>query len=245
MFYVYVLESLKCLGELYVGSTDDLKRRFTEHNAGKVTSTTRYLPWRLIYYEAYLTDKLARNREKKLKHHGNAMRELKKRIGVSSDKKSDKGRKSDKGFTLLETMIYIGLFAILISGVVVGAYNLLEGSDRNITAARIQEEGTFLNRKINWALSGATNATISGGGSQITITRPDLGAQSPLVISGTLNAMTIARGIGAPVQLNSDRFLINNVVFTYQASVNGRPPSVSVNFLVQDKPFFFRGYLRQ
>lgn len=147
----------------------------------------------------------------------------------------------------METIIYIALFGILMSGAVIGAYNLFEGSDHNITATRIQEEGTFLNRKINWALSGATNASVSGGGSILTITRPDLGAQSPLVISGTatVKTMTIARGVGTAVQLNSDRFPINNVEFTYQASVNGRPPSVSVNFLVQDKSFSFRDYLRQ
>ena len=154
-------------------------------------------------------------------------------------------KKSDEGFTLMETMIYIALFGILMSGAVVGAYNLLEGSGRNIAATRIQEEGTFLNRKINWALSGATNASVSGGGSTLTITRPDLGAQSPLVIFGTGSAVTIARGVGAPTQLNSDRFPVKNVVFTYQASVNGRPPSVAINFLVQDKPFSFKGYLRQ
>ncbi len=146
----------------------------------------------------------------------------------------------------METMIYIALFGLLMSGAIVGAYNLFEGSGRNITAVRIQEEGTFLNRKINWALSGATIASVSGGGNTLTVTRPDLGAQSPLVISGaTANAVTIARGIGAAVQLNSDRFPINNVQFSYQASANGRPPSIYVSFLVQDKQFNFRTYLRQ
>jgi prepilin-type N-terminal cleavage/methylation domain-containing protein len=151
----------------------------------------------------------------------------------------------NKGFTLMETMIYIALFGIIMTGAVVGTYNLIEGGNHNINSTRIQEEGTFLNRKINWALSGATAATISGGGSTLTVTRPDLGAQSPLVISGTGNIITIARGTGAAVELNSDRFSISNVAFAYTAAVNGRPPSVSVNFKVADKPFDFRSYLRQ
>ena len=145
----------------------------------------------------------------------------------------------------METMIYIALFGVLMSGAVVGAYNLLEGSDHNIADSRIQEEGTFLNRKINWALSGASNATISGGNSILTITRPDLGSQSPLVISGTGSIITIARGTGAATQLNSDRFAVTNVEFAYQVSTGGKPPSVSVKFLVADKPFSFRSYLRQ
>lgn len=145
----------------------------------------------------------------------------------------------------METMIYIALFALLMSGAVIGAYNLLEGSDRNVAATGIQEEGVFLNRKISWALSGATDATVSGGGSTITITRPDLGAQSPLTITGDGTIVTIARGVGVPVQLNSDRYHVSNLLFSYTAGVNGRPPSVSVNFLIEDKPFNFKTYLRE
>ena len=79
MNYLYLLQS-KLNNEIYVGSTKDLKRRMEEHNNGKVFSTKRYMPWKLIYYEAYMSERLARLREKRLKHNGNAIRELKKRI---------------------------------------------------------------------------------------------------------------------------------------------------------------------
>lgn len=153
--------------------------------------------------------------------------------------------KSGAGFTLMEMMVYIALFGILMIGAVVGTYNLIEGGDRNIASAGVQEEGTFINRKINWALSGATAASVSGGGSTLTIITTAPGVLSPLVISGTGNTMTIKRGTGVAIQLNSDRFAITNVVFTYQTSVNGRPPSVSLSFLVQNRTFTFRNYLRQ
>ncbi len=64
MFYAYVLKSKKN-DSLYYGSTDDLKRRFKEHNSGiggKYTSDNR--PFELIYYEAYATYKLAKKAEK-------------------------------------------------------------------------------------------------------------------------------------------------------------------------------------
>ena len=81
MFYVYILKSINH-DEIYVGSTKDLKARFLKHNQGLVFSTKRYLPWKLIYYEAYSIEKLARMREHNLKYHGNSIRELKKRIGL-------------------------------------------------------------------------------------------------------------------------------------------------------------------
>ena len=62
MFYVYVLESLKSKN-LYVGFTNDLKKRVQEHNRGLNFSTRPYMPWKIIYYEACLSEKDARRRE--------------------------------------------------------------------------------------------------------------------------------------------------------------------------------------
>lgn len=152
---------------------------------------------------------------------------------------------STRGFTLIETIIYIALFGLLITGAVIGAYNLLEGGRRNVDATGIQEEGTFLNRKISWALSGATSASVSESGEELTIVRADLGAQSPLVISGNGTILTIARGVsGTPTQLNSDRYPVSDVRFVYTIGVNGRPPSVSVNFMIEGKAFNLRKYIR-
>ena len=55
MWYTYVLESLKN-GHKYVGYTDDLRRRFKQHNSGffKDSYTNKAGPWKLIYYESYL-----------------------------------------------------------------------------------------------------------------------------------------------------------------------------------------------
>ena len=84
MFYTYVLKSKKD-GQLYIGSTNDLRKRFKEHNAGKVLSTKSRIPFELIYYEAYKADKDARLRESKLKLRSRAFEQLKKRIQNSID----------------------------------------------------------------------------------------------------------------------------------------------------------------
>jgi putative endonuclease len=82
MYYVYLLLSKIKPNEIYIGSTNSILRRIKEHNQGKIFSTKRYKPWILVYYEAYRDEKLARLRERRLKHHGNAIRELKKRAGL-------------------------------------------------------------------------------------------------------------------------------------------------------------------
>ena len=71
MFYVYVLKNLNTR-ELYYGYTNNLERRFKEHNNKQ--------SWELIYYEAFSSEKDARLRERKLKHYGQSRSHLKKRI---------------------------------------------------------------------------------------------------------------------------------------------------------------------
>ena len=63
--YTYVL---KCAdGDMYIGSTDDLKRRMGEHADCKCDNTRKRLPAELIYYEACRSLAAARERETKLK----------------------------------------------------------------------------------------------------------------------------------------------------------------------------------
>jgi putative endonuclease len=79
MFYVYLLKSEKD-GDLYTGSTNDLKRRFSEHNNGTCESTKKRAPFKLVYYESYVAEKDAREREHNLKLRANALGQLKRRI---------------------------------------------------------------------------------------------------------------------------------------------------------------------
>ncbi len=79
MYYVYILQSLKKLNWLYKGSTSDIKRRLQEHNSGKNSSSAPYVPFRLIYYEAYVLKEDAETRERYLKT-SMGMRVIKKQL---------------------------------------------------------------------------------------------------------------------------------------------------------------------
>ena len=82
MFYVYILRSKKDK-RLYIGYTNDLKRRVKEHELGKNISTAYRRPLSLVYYEAYLSREDAIAREENLKLFGRALGGLKRRIGQS------------------------------------------------------------------------------------------------------------------------------------------------------------------
>ena len=79
MFYVYVLKSKKD-NKLYIGYTNDLKRRIQEHNKGRTFSTAHRGTFSLVYYESFKSQKDATAREKQLKKFKSAYGQLKKRI---------------------------------------------------------------------------------------------------------------------------------------------------------------------
>lgn len=82
MFYLYIIKSKKD-DNLYIGSTNDLRRRLAEHNSGETLSTKGRRPFELRYYESYFNEDDARRRESSLKKDGRALSQLKIRISKS------------------------------------------------------------------------------------------------------------------------------------------------------------------
>ncbi len=52
-YFVYLLRSVAEPNRVYVGITEDLDQRLAEHNAGKATHTSKYLPWQIETYLAF------------------------------------------------------------------------------------------------------------------------------------------------------------------------------------------------
>ncbi len=65
MWYVYFLQLQN--GDVYVGSTNDLRRRFASHEQGQVASTRTCLPAALKSYVAVQTEGRARALERYFK----------------------------------------------------------------------------------------------------------------------------------------------------------------------------------
>jgi putative endonuclease len=68
MHYVYLLESQNHPGQRYIGSTNDLKKRLNDHNAGYSPHTAKFFPWILRTYIAFDSKEKAEEFETYLKH---------------------------------------------------------------------------------------------------------------------------------------------------------------------------------
>jgi putative endonuclease len=68
MYHIYILQS-QISNHFYTGQTKDLDQRINLHNIGKIKSSNRYKPWKIIYFETFKTRQEAVKREKFLKSH--------------------------------------------------------------------------------------------------------------------------------------------------------------------------------
>ncbi len=143
--------------------------------------------------------------------------------------------KNQAGFTLIETIIYIGLYGLIIGGVVIAAYSVFESIARNQTKAMAEQEGTFIIGKIDWALTGATAVNVSVTQQQLYINRDGLlPTDNPLTFDGSGGLMRLSRG-NAPAQvLNNTNVTITNPVFihTITSSDGVTPESIRASFTI-------------
>lgn len=92
MYYAYILLSLKS-HIFYFGSAKDLKQRLKLHNAGEIRSTKPHIPWRLVWYGAFTTEKEARDFEEYLKSGAGKAFAYKRLVSVALAKDFAEGRK--------------------------------------------------------------------------------------------------------------------------------------------------------
>lgn len=128
-----------------------------------------------------------------------------------------------KGFTLIEMLVYLALFAIVIGGGIVTVYQIIQNSNSLQAKTVLQEEGNFILAKLNYALTGAaadTCVTIPDS-STLKIDKPS--CVPPVATSLTFNNKDPLTG--APDKnlrlngavLNSDRAEISALNFSKSA----------------------------
>ena len=77
MYYVYLLQEEKT-NRHYIGYTSNLRNRLKQHQ-NRHNGFTSSGNWKLIYYEAYLSQDDGQERERKLKQDGRSRRYVMKR----------------------------------------------------------------------------------------------------------------------------------------------------------------------
>lgn len=133
-----------------------------------------------------------------------------------------------KGFTLIEALVYLGLFSILMGGATVAAYNLFDAATHAGTQVMLQEETDFLLAKIDWVLSGtqAVTAPAAGAsGNSLTVVKWDTSIGNPLVFTLSGTNLQLSKGGGTAVTLNNTNVAVTQISFNHiEGSGDGITP---------------------
>ncbi len=132
----------------------------------------------------------------------------------------------NRGVTLIETLIYLALFAIIMSGLMASAYMLYAGADQSQTKAMLQEEENFILGKISYAMSQARTIcdpapNASGAMLRISFTA---GCGTP-DITIALSSPDVQWGTTA---LNNSNVKIDNLVFTRTYAGGANPDRLEI-----------------
>jgi Prokaryotic N-terminal methylation motif len=140
------------------------------------------------------------------------------------------------GFTLLEVIIYCALFSVLMTGSIVTVYALLGTSDATTKSTNIVAEATFINQKFAWVFFGATSVQVIDS-KTIKIIRPDLGTDSPLIVSETGGVLYLSRGGANPLRLTGDTYILSGV------SMNVAGSMIVIDYTIDNMPLRFETYI--
>lgn len=156
-----------------------------------------------------------------------------------------------KGFTLLEMMIYVALFSLIMTGTFVVAFQLITNSERTNARVVIQEEGNFLLRKISWALSGASSITSPSAtlttSSTLIVNKYGFSANPITIRYNSVNgSIEIQEGAGNPFYpLTSDGVVVSSLEFTYIPEVGSAPLGVQASTTMNGISFTITKYIRK
>jgi hypothetical protein len=132
-----------------------------------------------------------------------------------------------KGFTLIDTVIYIALYAVLIGSVTMTVYSLYTSNNRNQTHVLLVEEANFLQAKISWIISQAQIVTLPLVNTSDTVLRvipTDTTLGNLLSVQQNTNALIFTRGSSTRTLSNPD-IIVHDLLFTY-ASTTGTGASL-------------------
>lgn len=137
---------------------------------------------------------------------------------------------SKKGFTLIETLLYIFLLSALISSSIFIFYQILSSEAQGRAQREVESEADFFMRKMVWALSSAQSVSQPASGATSTVlSLSKYGfAQNPIVFDASSGAGRISRGGGAAVPLTSGNVNVSQLIFTHLPAVGTAADAVRV-----------------
>lgn len=160
--------------------------------------------------------------------------------------------KNSGGFTLIETMIYIALFAVLVSGVIIASMPIITGAQRMNERIMIENEVALVSKTIPSLIPQARVVSMPGAGSEgNTLTLTTYSAGGPEITytfyaeGGAIMAKAGPTGVTVPaVPLTASRVQFDGFLVRHIAGTADTPAAIEFTFDVNGRTYGpYRSYL--
>jgi type II secretory pathway component PulJ len=142
-----------------------------------------------------------------------------------------------RGFTLMETLIYIALFGVLILGVLSFVEPLFRGVERNNTKVTQEVEIQFVSRAIIATLNQARTITTPSTGSTSTTLSLTTESGATYDFAENNGSITKRTGVQSPLPLTSSRVKDLQVLFTHIPPSAQTPRALSFTLTAASSTF--------
>ncbi len=154
---------------------------------------------------------------------------------------------STTGFTLIETIIYVALFALLMSGVVVSIHPLFSGIERMNERIMVENEVAVVSRTITSLIPQAQFVSVpSSGGSGDTLTLTTYSLPPQITYSFKVEGGAVVASVfGSPwTNLTASRVHFDSMSVSHVAASGGVPAYIELSYVVDGETFGpIRSYL--
>ena len=134
------------------------------------------------------------------------------------------------GFTLLETIIYVGLFGVLMAGLISAVYPYLKHAEKNTTGILTASESAFIEQKV-LSVFAQTNAIIEPNADEVGDTLTVATYTGDTYTFGTNNgAFAIRINEGDALLLSAERVNVQNFLITHHAPTEHSSRYVEYSF---------------
>lgn len=148
----------------------------------------------------------------------------------------------NKGFTIIELVIYMALFSIMLGGLIVTVFQLTESAGNLTSKDAAQEEINFVLKKMDWALADASSIEVPTSNT-LKITN-FLGGKIIFRLTGDqrIEFCQSASGSCADFMLLTTLDIkVEGLTFT---KINGSPSGISMNLKINGMIITYLKYLR-
>ena len=136
----------------------------------------------------------------------------------------------NRGFTLLEALIYIALLGFIMGGVLVAVYSLVEGMGRTSAQGVLEEESTFVLRKFDFAMTGLSNIIVPVPGtctSNLQVQKFGIGEVDIRLVGNTTEVQVAGAGY---VPITSQNVKVSSLQFCHTSGASeGLSASTTIN----------------